>query len=187
MGASVVGLVTIIGSFVGSILIGLLGDEFKAWLPWVSERTLRAAVRTLPKDYQGRYDEEWRSHLEEVPGKFGKIICVLSFIWAGWKMARVANREARELLEESKLAKPKPGVQLQFAFGIPVPQSNVALGGSANASCPTCGRRIAFKSGDRGSFISEVVSFAPNAVIVMNCPLHGDFNVQARDFHDSLD
>lgn len=62
----------------------------------------------------------------------------------------------------------------------------IILGGSANAPCPKCGRRIAFFSGKQGSFISETKSFASDATVVLHCPIDGDFNMRAGDFHDKL-
>jgi phage terminase Nu1 subunit (DNA packaging protein) len=52
----------------------LLADEFKAWAPWIIERLIRRAVRELPQNLRERYEEEWQSHVDEIPGDIGKVI-----------------------------------------------------------------------------------------------------------------
>jgi hypothetical protein len=70
------------GGFLGSFLGRLVGDEFRAWLPWFQERVVRAAVRKLPLEQRERYNEEWRSHLGEVPGELSKTWVALGFLRA---------------------------------------------------------------------------------------------------------
>jgi hypothetical protein len=61
---------------VGAVSI-LLAEEFRAWMPWLIERLIRRAVRALPMDKRERYGEEWRSHLNEIPGEFGRLIVAI--------------------------------------------------------------------------------------------------------------
>src|ERR1700756_1871868 len=61
------------GHFIAALLGKLFADEFEAWLPWITERVTRAAIRRLAEDQRERYDEEWRSHLDEVPGELSKV------------------------------------------------------------------------------------------------------------------
>jgi hypothetical protein len=56
------------GHFLATILGKLCADEVGAWLPWIALKITRIAVRTLPENQRERYDEEWRGHLNEVPG-----------------------------------------------------------------------------------------------------------------------
>jgi hypothetical protein len=46
------------------------------------------------------------------------------------------------------------------------PTRSVALGGSANAPCPKCGRPIAYFSGE--GFISEVKTFASDSLVSLH-------------------
>ena len=62
----------------------------------------------------------------------------------------------------------------------------VTLGGAANAPCPECGRRFAFFDGKQGDFISETKTFTLDTVVVLHCPVHGDFIVRAGDFHNPI-
>lgn len=72
---------------VATALAQQLTDEFKAWMPWVIERLVRHAVTKLPADQQGRFGEEWRSHLDETPGEIGRFIVALGFTIAALKMS----------------------------------------------------------------------------------------------------
>jgi hypothetical protein len=53
--------------------VGLLVEEAKAMLPWLSDRMLRIAVKLLPNDRKERYFEEWASHLADIPGPISKL------------------------------------------------------------------------------------------------------------------
>jgi hypothetical protein len=63
-----------------SFLATLLADEFKSWLPWITQRVVRHAVGILPKDHQERFQEEWHSHLDEIPGELAKLFVALDLI-----------------------------------------------------------------------------------------------------------
>lgn len=65
----------------------LFADEFKAWLPWVTERLTRSAVSILPQDQQERYSEEWRSHLHEMPGELGRLLVALDLFRAAYTIS----------------------------------------------------------------------------------------------------
>jgi hypothetical protein len=80
--------------------VGVLVEEAKAMLPWLSDRVFRAAVKLLPDDRKERYLEEWASHLAEVPGPISKLaftLCLLPgalrirfYLWSGSKRVKRA-------------------------------------------------------------------------------------------------
>jgi Bacterial sugar transferase len=71
---------------------GKLGaDEFKAWAPWLTERLIDLAVARLPEDQRGRYAEEWRSHVSDVPGDLSKIFAAARLMPAARTMLRVQS------------------------------------------------------------------------------------------------
>ena len=113
------------GTIVAALIVKLFGDEFKAWFPWMTERIVRCAVRSLPENQRKRYSEEWRSYLNEIPGEIGKLVSALGFCWAGWKMSRTLSRQASQLPEEPKPAQPGPLHSLHIVFGTPVPKDDV--------------------------------------------------------------
>lgn len=56
---------------------GVLVEEARAMLPWLSQKTLSFAVNLLPHDHRERYMEEWSSHLTDVPGPISKLVFTL--------------------------------------------------------------------------------------------------------------
>src|SRR5260370_3401947 len=70
------------GGFLGPFLGKLFADELRGWLPWFQQRAIQAAVRKLPSEQKERYNEEWRSHLNEVPGEIAKTWVALGFLRA---------------------------------------------------------------------------------------------------------
>jgi lipopolysaccharide/colanic/teichoic acid biosynthesis glycosyltransferase len=64
-----------------------LTDEFKAWTPWLINYLIRRAVRQLPENQRTLREEEWRSHINEIPGEFGKLFEALDFLRASWNMS----------------------------------------------------------------------------------------------------
>jgi hypothetical protein len=64
----------------------LLTDELKAWLPSLIEMILLFAVKKAPVSLRDRYAEEWRAHLNEIPGELTKLSAALGFVCATRKM-----------------------------------------------------------------------------------------------------
>jgi hypothetical protein len=60
-------------SFVGAMAFRLLCGELQDWMPTVTRRIVDRAVARLPKEERERYREEWYAHLDECPGKLGKL------------------------------------------------------------------------------------------------------------------
>lgn len=70
----------------GTALSRLLVDEFKERTPWLIEQLIQHAVGRLSQERQERYNEEWRSHIDEVPGQIGKLFVATGFLWAAHRM-----------------------------------------------------------------------------------------------------
>jgi hypothetical protein len=75
------------GHFLAGILGKLFADEVRAWLPWIALQITRIAVWTLPENQRERYDEEWRAHLNEVPGALTKLVIACGFLCAAIKVS----------------------------------------------------------------------------------------------------
>ena len=139
------GIIVAIGTLVTAILVQLLVEECKAWLPWVTERVIRLTVKRLPENQRERYGEEWRSCLNEIPGEIGKLLFALDFMRAGWKMSRI-GQESQSLKERKSgftasavlVEKPgratsmrleyklRPAVSGRIVLGNPVPKDDVS-------------------------------------------------------------
>jgi hypothetical protein len=83
--------IVVIGIFfvgvLGAALSRQCGDEFKAWVPWIIKLLLQRAIARLPQGQRERYAEEWRSHLDQIPGEIGKLIVAIGLLSAARKMS----------------------------------------------------------------------------------------------------
>jgi hypothetical protein len=81
------GLRLLVDGILSAVLSRQLTDELKAWMPWIIEQIVRRAVSRLPRGQQERLGEEWRSHLNEVPGEIGRVVVALGFIVASRRIS----------------------------------------------------------------------------------------------------
>lgn len=77
-------------------LSSLLVGEFRAWVPRIVQWIVRHAVARLPEDQRNRYEEEWESHLNDVPGEIGKLSVALGFFRAACRMASILKPKYRK-------------------------------------------------------------------------------------------
>ena len=94
----------IIGILVGTFS-QIFSDELKAWTPWITEKILRFAVRLLPYKQSKRFSEEWRSHMNEVPGHIGKLMFSIGLIRAALKISSFSAAESQELSAADRFLK----------------------------------------------------------------------------------
>jgi sugar transferase len=88
------------GELLMIIMTRIIGEEVREWIRWLTKRVMLRAVSRLPAEQQ-RFDEEWRSHLDEVPGDVGKLMTALGFLLAARRMMPLlAHRPARSTLRE---------------------------------------------------------------------------------------
>jgi lipopolysaccharide/colanic/teichoic acid biosynthesis glycosyltransferase len=59
-----------------------MSDEIKSWCRWLHGKLRRIAVARLPVRCRERYDEEWESGLDEIPGEILKLVYSIGLIWA---------------------------------------------------------------------------------------------------------
>jgi exopolysaccharide production protein ExoY len=74
-------------TLIGAAFSKLLADEFKSWAPWLVSSILAVAVRTLPPSRRERCEEEWKSHVDTLPGDLSKLIVACGFVFAAWRIA----------------------------------------------------------------------------------------------------
>lgn len=65
---------------IGAAISRQLADEFKEWVPWIISRLIRRAVAKMPQEFQERYEEEWRSGVNHIPGQVGKLLFALDLL-----------------------------------------------------------------------------------------------------------
>jgi hypothetical protein len=68
--------VTLLAGAVGLLLAlagKLIAAEIQDWLPTLARRLVDYSSSLIPETERCRYKEEWYSHLDECPGKIGKL------------------------------------------------------------------------------------------------------------------
>ncbi len=86
----VVGVLT---AALSKILVGEIG----AWCPRIVRNLIKLAVARLPENQQDRFDEEWQSHVNEVPGTVGKLLAAAGFLLAAHNLAKTNRVKAEKL------------------------------------------------------------------------------------------
>ena len=59
----------------------------------ITRSLIKLAVAWLPRSQRERFGEEWQSHVDEVPGKVGKLLCCVGFLFAAYNMALTTRRD----------------------------------------------------------------------------------------------
>jgi hypothetical protein len=86
------GAALFVGSILAAALSRILAEEMAAWIPSIVRVLIKLAVARLPENQRARYQEEWQSHLSEVPGTVGKLIEATGFLQAAHKMSLAKRR-----------------------------------------------------------------------------------------------
>ena len=83
-----------------TLLLAIVGrfmaDEVKAWTGWLHKKLRLMAVAKLPLKCRERYDEEWESGLEEIPGEIFKLIYSVGLIGAALGIRSAAAKSATD-------------------------------------------------------------------------------------------
>jgi ribosomal protein S27AE len=86
----------LIGGALLAVLIAtlsrLLADDFKAWVPRLTEYLIRRAVRRLPEDQRERLAEEWTADVADTPGDLAKLVFACGLKCASRKIASDYSR-----------------------------------------------------------------------------------------------
>lgn len=80
-----------IGALFLTIVLAILTDEILAWSPRLAQYLVRISAKSLPPKLDKRMEEEWLAHMEEVPGKFSRLL----FAVGTFRAACVIGHHAR--------------------------------------------------------------------------------------------
>jgi hypothetical protein len=94
--ALITGLGLIVVSILTAALSKILAEEMSAWNPSIIRRLIKLAVGRLPEGRRERFQEEWQSHVNEVPGQIGKLLVAAGLLFAAYKVALNDLNRARE-------------------------------------------------------------------------------------------
>jgi hypothetical protein len=97
-------LMTGFGLFIVSVLIAALSrtvaEEIEAWSPSIIRGLISLAVGRLPESQRERFCEEWHSHVNEVPGKIGKLFVAAGFLVAAYNIQLIDRMQVLERLSQ---------------------------------------------------------------------------------------
>ena len=114
MGILETGLASLLCLF-RNVFSRLLTDELKQWCPWMTVRLIKYAVQSVPLENRSRLEEEWSSHIKDVPGDLGKIITALGFILAARRISSI--QRSTSAAEDSPTAVLKRLLDLALSAG----------------------------------------------------------------------
>ena len=75
-----------------AIVGGFMTDEVGAWFRWLHRAVRRRAVARLPEKCSARYEEEWESAIEGIPGEILKLIYSVDLLRAAFRIRRAAQK-----------------------------------------------------------------------------------------------
>jgi len=85
-------MIIAVGVFIVSVLAAALSsilvDDIRAWIPSIVRSIIKRAVAWLPENQRARLDEEWQSHVNEVPGTIGKLLEAAGFLLAAHNLSK---------------------------------------------------------------------------------------------------
>lgn len=82
-------------SVVSAVTSSVVSNELKAWGPRMTRGLISRAVLKLPEEQRARYNEEWLSYIDEIPGIFGKLVAAGGLLHAGFKLRSMFRRQSK--------------------------------------------------------------------------------------------
>jgi lipopolysaccharide/colanic/teichoic acid biosynthesis glycosyltransferase len=79
---------------IGTAALAVVVAAFVAtvpWLPKITEFLIQLAVKRLPEHQRARFAEEWRGHVDEIPGDLNKLDAAIGFLRAARRMTRIGK------------------------------------------------------------------------------------------------
>jgi hypothetical protein len=72
----------------------VLADELKAWRPYLVKKLIGFAVSRLREKQRERYNEEWSSYVEEMPGEIGRVLAAIGLVVAAVRIGHISRLES---------------------------------------------------------------------------------------------
>ena len=78
----------VLGAIVIAVVARLISEDVKDWLSWIPRHLIRRAVSHLPEAERERLEEEWSSHVNDMPGVFAKIYVAYGYLAAARSISK---------------------------------------------------------------------------------------------------
>jgi len=102
-------MIIAVGVFIVSVLAAALSsilvDDIRAWIPSIVRSIIKRAVAWLPENQRARLDEEWQSHVNEVPGTIGKLLEAAGFLLAAHNLSKGKAKKLPTQEEDEQIKK----------------------------------------------------------------------------------
>ena len=102
-----ISLLGMAGAIVIAIVAPLISEDVKDWLSWIPGNLIRRAVSHLPEAERERLEEEWSSHVNDMPGALAKIYVAYGYLSAARSISKFVtsgrNPSFAETLQEATL------------------------------------------------------------------------------------
>lgn len=91
--ALIIGFGLFLASVLTAALSRVVAEEFVAWNPFFVRWLIKIAVARLPENHRERFEEEWQSDVDEVPGVVGKLVRAADCSRGAYRMALTERRD----------------------------------------------------------------------------------------------
>ncbi|PJE27131.1 Putative undecaprenyl-phosphate N-acetylgalactosaminyl 1-phosphate transferase [Pseudooceanicola marinus] len=109
--------VTMLLAAIGAVLLAaasrILADDIKVFVPKICVKLIRRAAAGVSEDHSAALEEEWLSHLDDIPEITGKAWHALSLFFFG--APKISREVGRSSAASSKYARQKRVFDLAFA------------------------------------------------------------------------
>jgi hypothetical protein len=85
---ALIALLGVLGAIVIAVVARLISEDVKDWLSWIPGNLIRRAVSHLPEAERKRLEEEWSSHVNDMPGIFAKIYVAYGYLSAARSISK---------------------------------------------------------------------------------------------------
>lgn len=97
---AVISVVGVVGAILISVTARIISEDIKEWLPWITHCLIERAVDRLPESERQRLEEEWRSHVNELPGSLTKIYTAYGYLSASRSINEIVRTAVNQVFFE---------------------------------------------------------------------------------------
>src|SRR4051812_14619087 len=111
-------------NIISALFVHLAYNEFRQWLPKLTDKTFEIAIRNLPSHLRARFDQEWRADLLDTPGELTRFFQCVGFVQAA---KRISVETHRTVTDEYLITASERVLERVVALGLLLMVSPVCL------------------------------------------------------------